>query len=234
MRKVNFSKNIINLVIYILIPLVFTNSKCDRNIPLVETLDKNVFPLDRGKYRIYEVTDTTFTTTDTLKKHYFLKEVQGQFEKDLLNRNVQRLERYTSDTLTNFQFYELWTQYKDKEFAERIEGNTRYVVLKFPIKKGDSWDGNMYNSQDPQYYKYIAIDTTVVVRNRIFEHCVFVLKQKIEDSFIQNILSYEIYAPGIGRIKRYERHIKWIFDGQGNQQLDTDSYIYLEEYVTGN
>ncbi len=213
---------------------MFFNAKCNRKVPLVDAIDNNTFPVRKDLFRIYEVYDTTFTTSDTIAKKYYIKEIQGDFEKDLLGRNVQRLERWKSDTTENFVFEELWTQYKDKETAERTEGNTRYVIMDFPMEKGKKWDGNRYNNLGEQFYEYIATDTTVVVRNKIYENCVYILKAKITDSFLENTLSYEIYAPNIGRIKRYEKHLKWIFDANGVKKLDTDSYIFIEELVSHN
>ncbi len=234
MRKVKFLKILsYNLIIFLGV-FVFFNAKCDREIPLVQATDNNTFPLDKGLYRIYEVKDTTFTTSDTLGKKYYIKEIQGNFEKDLLGRNVQRLERWKSDTTINFSFDELWTQYKDKETAERTEGNTRFVIMEFPMEEGKRWNGNRYNALGEQFYEYISIDTTVVVRGRIFEHCVFILKARIDDSFLENTLSYEIYAPNLGRIKRYEKHLKWIYDANGTKRLDTDSFIFIEELLTHN
>ncbi|MEY3443109.1 MAG: hypothetical protein RLZZ519_1390 [Bacteroidota bacterium] len=229
------------------------STACRRDYDPVPATAKEVFPIQDGKFRIYHVIDTSYAST-TLEdaRTYYKRELTDGTETDLLDREVSVLWLHTSpDTLGtvdapiySWDFDELWTQYLGTEFAERIEGNTRKLVLRWPPYEGATWNGNLYNSLDVQTYRYLNVDTTVVVRGKTYEHCVFVLQvpfrmpvEKIPGNppppFFLIEHAYEIYAPKIGKIVGYYKY----YEEQvisGNTQIDEDSRIYYEELVTHN
>jgi len=206
---------------------------CVRKGEVAVLMGYDYFPQDSGMVKIFEVWDTTFTTTDTVVNHYFRKEVYLGWDYDLLGRPLQRVEIYQSDSLTGtYQYRYLWTTYRDREHAERIEGTTRYVVLTFPIELGKKWDGNQYNSFDPQYYTYRFVDTVVTLGNGItFDQCVWVQQRGPEATLLSTTNTYEIYSKGVGMIFRYDQNWLWEFDQNGQQVLSTSSYFRREELV---
>ncbi len=211
--------------------IAFLLVACVRKIEVSPPKGSELFPVTIGLYRIYEVWDTTFTTTDTIFKHYFVYEKLTGTEKDINGRTLYRLERYESPTYPgNFTFRELWTLYKSTTHAERREGNTRYVVLEFPVELNKSWDGNRFNDFDPEFYRYVNVDTTVTIQQNTFQNCVMVLQRHVEGSILQEIHTYELYAPEVGMIKRYDRMLLWDYDGN-NRILSTDSYMTRIELV---
>lgn len=220
---------------------------CNRTYdPTPEHLD-NIYPVQEGKHRIYHVVDTVFETANSSlleANTYFKKEVTEGTETDLLGREVSKLWLYESpDTLGTMQqpqfdwtFTELWTQYLGEEFAERIEGNTRYLTMRVPPYPNSTWDGNLYNNLTAQTYQYINIDTTVEVNGTRYENCVFVLQQEyykpVQDSSFAIFIiehAYEIYAPGIGKIVRYFKD----FEMQSGT-IEPASRIYQETLVAHN
>lgn len=200
---------------------------CNRNLEY-EYPDLNLYPLIQGKFRIYEVKDTTYTTSGAVAKQYYKKELTDSNEVDLNNRPLSRLEIYRGNTLDSLTFSELWTQYVDANWAERIEGNTKYVVLMFPVKQGTTWDGNMFNNNGKENFVYKNLDTTVVVNGVEFKNCVYVQQRLSNSSLLTEINTYEIYARGIGKIKRYDSYKKYNLSPTGDRILTTDSYFYEE------
>ncbi|MBX3102340.1 MAG: hypothetical protein KF690_07530 [Bacteroidetes bacterium] len=208
------------------------------------------FPLQEGLWRVYQVIDTSFTATTTttnpygltldLKPHYRM-EKQGSQELDQMGRTLTRLETYrTPDTSAanyweHLVFDELWTLHRNNEFAERIEANIRYQVMAFPIRVNRRWDGNAYNTRnagpDQQLYTYVNTDTTVTVHGRTYTRCVFI-RQRKSNTLLFDVDTYEIYAPGVGLIKRYDRSI--IYDDVNLSSLTTDSYIRIQTLVEHN
>lgn len=222
-------------------------SACNRTYdPTPEHVDR-IFPLEEGRERVYYVVDTIYETSSSAlfeERRYFKREYTEGTERDLLGRDVSKLWIYHStDTLGSpsnpeyaWNYADLWTQYRGEEFSERIEGNTRYLVLRNPAYGGSTWNGNLYNNEGSQIYRYTNIDTTVTVRGITYENCVFVLQQAyyrpVQDSAAAIFITehaYEIYAPGIGKILRYSNR----FEAQSGV-VDPESRIYREELVEHN
>jgi hypothetical protein len=237
----------------LLLLLVVGMSACRKDYDPVSAEAKEIFPIEDGKYRIYHVIDTSYASA-TLEdaRSYYKRELTEGTETDLLDREVSKLWLHIStDTLGTptapifaWDFDQLWTQYLGTEYAERIEGNTRRLVLRWPPYEGSTWNGNLYNNLEDQTYRYVNTDTTVVVNGVTYEHCVYVLQVPFrmpveKDSvgppppFFLIEHAYEIYAPKIGKIigyyKFYEEQVI-----SGNVQIDEDSRIYYEELISHN
>jgi len=211
--------------------LLIILQSCNRTLEYTNP-DLNLYPIVDGKERVYQVDETTFTTIDTVFKTYRKKEFTMGVEQDLKNRTVSKLEIYVDDSTGNFHFDQLWTQFRDASFAERIEGNTKFVVLKFPVELKSSWNGNEFNNNGSQYFTYRNLDTIVTLNGISFANCVYVEQRKVTNSLLSDVLSYEIYAPNIGKIKRYDKYYKYDLLPNGDRKLSTDSYVYEENLLS--
>lgn len=224
---------------------------CRREYDPVPATAKTIFPLTEGKSRIYHVTDTSYQSATLIDaRTYYKRELNQGTETDLLDREVTKLWLYTSpDTLGtvdspiyNWDFLQLWTQYLGTEYGERIEGTTRRLVLRWPPYLGSTWNGNLYNNGEVQTYQYMNLDTTVVVRGKTYEHCVYVLQVPFRMPVVKTPSNpnppffliehaYEIYAPEVGKVVGYYKY----YEEQvinGTPQIDPESRIYYEELVT--
>ena len=166
----------------LVIAVLFIGIACNRTLDITPDHVEEVYPLIEGKERVYYVIDTTYSTTSSLgydARTYYKKERTEGTEEDLLGRTVSKLWIYTSpdstDSLGNNWFYwtydDLWTQFIDERYAERTEGNTRYLVLAIPPVEGTGWNGNLFNQFEEQTYRYLTVDTTVVLNGTTYEHC---------------------------------------------------------------
>lgn len=200
----------------------------------------NIFPVEAGQYRIYDVIDTTFNTSGPVPNRFYFKEEISGKEIDLENRTTYRLDTYLSDfsrgTNYDFQYYLLSTVFFEPQesgdyYAERIENNIRTQVLKFPVNTVVSWNGNLYNNQGTKEFYYQNVDTTVTVKGVTFENCVMVIQEKTK-GLIRDAFAYEIYAPEIGLIKKYNRTI--VTDGAMGEFNPDASRIYIQEIVDHN
>jgi hypothetical protein len=217
-------------------------SSCNREIDPVAPYLNEIYPIQDGKARIYYVVDTVYATTSQQlfeERTYFKKEETSGTEDDLLGREVSKLFISLSpDTLPadvyRWTYSELWTQYAGQGYAERIEGNVRYLVLRLPPYEYSSWNGNLYNNGDVQTYQYMNLDTTVTVQGYTYEHCVYVLQVPYRrpvavrgGTYFLEEHAYEIYAPKIGKIVRHAK-----FYEEQNGVAEPDSRVYHEELVT--
>lgn len=217
---------------------------CKRDLDPVAPYLNEIFPIQDGKLRVYHVIDTVYATVNSQLfevRTYYKKEETNGTEDDLLGREVSKLHLYLSpDTLPpdvyQWTFSELWTQYLGESFAERIEGNVRYLVLRVPPYEYSTWNGNLYNNQDVQTYQYMNLDTTVTVQGVTYEHCVYVLQVPYRrpvanrgGTYFLEEHAYEIYAPKIGKLVRYSK-----FYEEQNGVAEPESRVYHEELVTHN
>ncbi len=237
-----------------LLSLIALSTGCKREYDPVSEEAKSIYPVQDGKFRTYFVVDTTYASA-TLEeaRTYYKRESTDGTELDLLDRDVSKLWIYTSEDtignavpnpIYNWKFDQLWTQYLSDNYAERIEGNTRYLVLKWPPYEGSTWNGNLFNNQDVQTYQYMNLDTTVTVQGKTYEHCVYVLQVPFRMPVIKTPggpappfflieHAYEIYAPNIGKIVRYSKFYEEQYIN-GSLTIDESSRIYLEELVDHN
>ncbi|MFK7922763.1 MAG: hypothetical protein AB8H47_12440 [Bacteroidia bacterium] len=230
-------------LLLVLSALVLLHCNQDKQIVSPHTL--TIFPLEQAQYRITYVRDTSFTTAGRDKgigDVYFKKELIGAEEEDLLGRPISAVQVFRSDSFLyptyDFKPSRVYSQYLEPQeagdyYAERIEENQRFIALQFPVFEGVSWNGNLYNNLGPETYRYQTIDTTVVIRGKTYENCVMVVQRPYSKNFISEEYAYEIYAPGIGLVKKYIYVI--VKDLSGLDPFNPDeSRVYIEEIEAHN
>jgi hypothetical protein len=231
---------------------------CNRELPL-PVVDTTYYPIVAGTYRTFFIHDTTYITSSgpegvqAVDSTYFRRELTtGDTVLDLQGRTVWWLELYTAlpDSVTGqpseFTFQELWTQWNDGRFAERIEGNIRYQVLAFPADVNRAWNGNEWNNllnpqgadginlqYDRTSFYYLSTDSTITLPNdQRYEHCYVVQWRKSDvNSILYDAITWEVYAPGIGLVYRYDRYkYRNKTDASQTNTLSTSSYV-REQYL---
>ncbi|MFK7922762.1 MAG: hypothetical protein AB8H47_12435 [Bacteroidia bacterium] len=235
-------KRLIYSLLLVLSSLVLLN--CNREKQIVEPHTLEIFPLEKGKFRVSYVRDTTFTTAGREKgvaNVYFKKETVSDQEEDLLGRPINAIQIFRSDSFLypnyDFKASRVYSQYLEPQlsgdyYGERIQENQRFLVLKFPVYEGVRWNGNQFNNLGSQEFKYQTIDTNVVIRGITYESCVMVVQKADTNNFISDKFAYEIYAPGIGLVKKYDYTI--VNDGPQGEFNPDESRIYIEEIEAHN
>lgn len=195
--------------------------------------EPDYFPLKVGLTNHYQRILTTFevigTKIDTLKDTFLLRETLKKSLKDVHGIEQFYLEIDTSRRRnTDFKPYRSGLMYILRNECLRTEENLTKVVIYYPVKKGTIWDGNKYNNQGLIDFRYIK--TGFPFKN--FENCIQVEQFAEEPTFIQDRYEYEIYAPNIGKVKRYERNLQFIStDPNKPSVLDPKSYIYEDVWI---
>lgn len=195
------------ITISFIVPCLLSCKK-DKDLPPAY-LGYEYFPFDTGHYVVYDVQKITWDDfyepplVDT--QHYEVKEVSESFFTDNEGRKTLRIERYKKEHDTaSWQLIDVWMSNRTNSTAEKIEENTRYVKLVFPIKYGQFWDGNSYNILEEQTYEYQDIFQPYSIDTISFDSTVTVL-QNDEFTLISNKYAQEVYARNIGMV--YKRFI---------------------------
>ncbi|RMG59999.1 MAG: hypothetical protein D6722_21420 [Bacteroidetes bacterium] len=227
------------LLLCLPVSLLLLHCERDKEVILPHTYE--IFPQTEGLTRISLVADTTYTTAGIEAPDidsYYKQEVQAGIEQDLNGRNLRLVELSRSELVlgTNYDFipFRTATHYLEPVagttyFGERIENNQRVQVLKFPVHSAQRWNGNLYNNQNSEIFEYAQVDTTVTIRGHTYENCVMVLQKLDTAGVIRKEFAYEIYAPGIGLIKKYDRTL--VFDQPDGGFNPSASRIYFEELI---
>lgn len=190
------------------------------------------FPLDSGLVRVYDVLDSNVSSTDTVVTSYFLRTITGGQESDLLGRSVYFLDRDTASSAPGpYTFLSRWRRYASTTEAERIEGNERVLVLRAPLSRGTTWDGNQFNNRGAETFRITITDTTLFLAGVQLENCIKVQQRLILDAALSEINTFEIYAPGLGLVYRYDRFLTFDFSLPDNL-LRAESYIRRDSLVS--
>lgn len=221
-----------NSLLFLLFVIGFFAGACNRVKEVVPAYTQELFPLEPGQSRIYLVIDTTYTTQAVNTDRFYRREVIERQEKDLLGRDIYVIQTYRSEYEfgNNYQWQpeRVWSAYKDGQFAERMQENSRYLVLKFPVYRGLRWNGHLYNGRGEQLYKYQSIDTAITVEGVTYDPAVFVMNSLPSDttSFIKYRLAYTVFAPEKGKVMVYD--LTKVKDGPGGAFNPDKSYTHIE------
>ncbi|MES2778553.1 MAG: hypothetical protein V4651_01530 [Bacteroidota bacterium] len=167
-------------------------------------LGYNYFPTQVGATWIYDVDSLIYddntgqTTIDTVTYQY-KEQITGVY-KDVTGETAQLISRYYrySDTLP-WTVLNQSTQMLTALNAQRVQENTRYVKLVFPLAKNKTWNGNLYNALDAAPYKVSYLDEQLIVGNTSYPLTVKV-QQKNEENAVKEIIRYEVYARNVGLV----------------------------------
>lgn len=192
---------------------------------------KDYFGLETGRYVIYNVTEITHDTAlnpahDTIS--YQLKTVwEGEYI-DNEGRSASEFRRYKRATANDpWVLADIWTGIIDGIRAELIEENQRVVKLVFAPTLSKEWDVNAYNTMPEMnaYYSDVHIDTTI---NGVSFDSIVVVDQDRFYSLIDTVRLFEVYAKGVGLIRKFEKNNQYNFSDIEPQKGREVYYEYLE------
>lgn len=185
------------------------------------------FPLEVGKYKIYEVDSTIFDPTgDSLiafSKTFFKEEVVDTLT-DNQGEIRYKVERYERNLETApWQVTKVFTRSIHGNQAIETIDNLRFIKITFPVRKNNTWDGLVYF--DPGLIVTVAGESIEMFKGwsyRVLDaglpdsvgQFAFQDVATIQESDMENLIelrkSTEKYALGLGLVYRE----RWILDTQ--------------------
>ncbi len=143
---------------------------------------------------------------------YYIKELIESEFMDAAGEQSLRLERYKRNTeAETWVLADVWFQKRTAANAQKVEENTRYIKLAFPLRAGITWDGNALNVLDTWQYVIDSLNVGRTFGSLTFSKTATVV-QRVNSNFVEDELAYEIYAPGVGLIYRYHRDLDTRFE----------------------
>jgi len=182
--------------------ILLASCKKEREQP---NLGYTYFPFNVGFWAEYDVmeikVDTVVSYYDT--SIYQLREIIESTFIDNQGRPSYRIERYwrTADSL-QWVIKDVWYATKTTTMAEKIEEDVRYIKLVFPVNDEKEWNGNAYNTLPEWEYAYEDLHESKTVGGMNFDSTTTIL-QRDNYNFIEYEYAYEIWAAGVGLIKKH-------------------------------
>jgi len=138
---------------------------------------------------------------------YYIRE---EIESEILDAQEERslrIVRYKRNSLNeDWDLTDVWFAKRTAQNAEKVEENNRYIKLAFPLRASATWNVNALNSKDEWTAFYDSLFVEREIETFLFPRTIKVM-QRENKNLIDDELAFEIYAEGVGLIKRYERDL---------------------------
>lgn len=163
--------------------------------------DKQYFPLETGKSLIYKVTEITIDKPsdyyDTIV--YYLRERTDIPFIDNESDTAYRIERFKSQTTSNWTISDAWEAKLTTYTAEKVEENQRFIKIKFPLAIGKYWNGNLKNELDDKDCTITSLSSKYKNENIQLDSCLSITR---DSSVTQISKQYDVetYARNIGLV----------------------------------
>jgi hypothetical protein len=205
-------------------------------------LGKNYYPIDAGRFIVYQVDSTVFTEIprDTIHFQYQIKERIADSFTDDQGQAAIRLERFIKrfDPTKTFDaqpwtIKDVYVIRADDRRVERQEDNIRFVKLIFPIQVNAAWNGNVANTLGEQIYVYDTIEMPEVI-NQIQLDKVLKVRQLESVNLIEAEIATEKYAKDLGLVYKEHSHVKGnaVVAGKTVFERIESGYIYKQKIVS--
>lgn len=192
-----------SLLLLLCVSSFWTMHSCKK--PLEPEMYYDYFPQTEGKYVVYSVeeiiVDSQVNQKDTF--NYYIKTVVGDTVMDNEGRIARKFNRYYGVSATGpWNIHDVWTCIIDGPRAELVEENHRTIKLVFAPSEDDEWNMNAYNTLTGLDCYYSSLHEPYTINGNTFSSTVTV-EQEDFTSYIDYRRKYEVYARGVGMIRKY-------------------------------
>lgn len=197
--------------------------------PAPPQAEQEYYPLEVGKYVIYDVDSTVWDDTFCIKRFYnyqIMHIVADTFT------DGQGRPSYKVDTRIRKKPEDQWVSHEvfyvtnTTATLEVVEHQYRFIKMTFPIENDKKWKGNSYIVTDDPVntylydwtYEYKDVGVTYNNGLKEFENTVTVNHvdraegdpDLFEEEYASRTSSHEVFAAGIGMVHR--EYIRWTYD----------------------
>jgi len=168
------------------------------------------FPLETGRYVIYDVQKQQYSQTTTpILQTYQLKEVIGAAYTDATGQPTYRLMRYRRSTDNQpWQADSVWSARLVNNEAIRTENGLDFVTLMFPVSDHISWNGNRRNAGEPDNYEARNVGQPYRVQDKQFDQTVTVMAQN-DSTLVSQDKRLNVYARQVGLIYKERTQLQF-------------------------
>lgn len=222
----------INIIAFCL--LILGSFGCNKTV-LDENFQVNLgheyFPLEVGKYIVYEVDSIYYYFNDEIggiakvESSSQIREEIVDTLRDNIGRQTFIIHRfYRKNDSQPWQIKDAWTSLKETQSAEKVEENLRFVKMVFPVEEDQTWDGNLFVDEEQNVpfiqfpsgdvlsivmfknwsYSVLSKDSPDVIGGNIFDETLQII-QADDENLIEKRYSVEKYAKNVGLIYKEQQ-----------------------------
>lgn len=201
------------------------------------TSDADYFPLHKGLYQIYNVSETRYLNiNDSESRTFQLKtEVVDSFinQEGGYTYTIHRSERTTpSDPWT---FTEVWSVRMNTANVVVSEENVPYIRLAFPAVRNRTWDGNALNTLSADEYVLTTLGKSYQLESgEQVGPYIQIVQEDSGDPITFVDKRQEFYVKNIGLVKQEVSDIKYCSDADdcvpGTQVIES-GIIYVQTLI---
>lgn len=213
----------------------FSSCSKDESVQPILDYHYDYAPLRVNQALIYSVdsiayNDFTFPVSiDTFK--YFVKnriEEESLDSEGRLRYKISRSIMWEADSVWHFD--RLFSITKTKDELIKMDGNIPIVNLVFPIKQGEEWNGNAYNSRGELIFEYKYVHQSDRINQHSFDSTILVVQHE-KKNLLEDEFSMEKYATGLGLVQKQEHFLKTNFQGQIQRGYKLNYRIVLDQVL---
>lgn len=208
--------------------LLFLIAACDQvDETPIELPGPEYFPLETGRYIIYDVDSTHILRNVATTYSFQLRlSVGTSFENGEGNPTfiIQRHKR--TDATKPWTPAGTWSAWKSIRQVVVSEGTTSYVKLQFPLSLGTGWDGNALNTKGGT--ERCGDNTMNCDRYEVTETepDVVVTQNNDPDVFLKKDIRVEKYRKNVGLVYKEVEVIEYC-DGEGGEDCFGTGFVDL-------
>jgi len=209
-----------------LILMICAFTACNENTNAEELeveLGYEYFPLEVGKYLVYEVDSVVYDIGAGIilkdsSKTYIKEEVTEEYLDDS-GRVNHRIKRFKRNSLNEeWRVSDVWVAIRTERDAERLEENLRFVKMVFPVQEGIEWNGNAHIDETTIIpiagesvevfknwaYEIMSVNEAETIGDFTFPR-VATISQANSENLIEKRYSIEKYAAEVGLVYKEMR-----------------------------
>lgn len=194
-------KNIFSIAGIFLI-LFFWACQKDKTEDPRPSKSQKYFPIEMGYQYTYKVDSVVFRGSfgDGVPetKSYQIQDRYSEIVQETDSEISVAVKRYIYENST-WNFVKNYTlTLNTNNFKTDISGNL-IVKCAFPLQKDKLFDNNLFNTDEPQLAKVIALNESFQFKNNHFEQCL-VVEEANNINLIDSLYQLSVYAPDTGLV----------------------------------
>ncbi|MEB2779136.1 hypothetical protein U3A58_01935 [Algoriphagus sp. C2-6-M1] len=206
---------------FILILALTLFSSCDREIEEGQVdLAYTFQPLEIGLFWIYEVDQTTyFGENDAEQGLFYYKDRIRSFYTNAEGEQVFIVQRTKSSDQTAWNTILEYTLIQRKQSLVRTIGNQALVILVFPPRDGQIWDGNAYRAELEDDFELTYSGNSIRVN-----------QEESDDEVTFRDIRYEVYEKEVGMVEKYDEVLTYCSrnDCLGDMLIDSGFKVHMK------
>ncbi len=227
------------LLLAVLFTIAYTSCKKADEVPAVKESD-SYFPLEIGKYVIYNVDSTIWDDTNCVKivRRYQMMYTVADTFTDNKGRASKRMEVRIRKKVEDGWMLQstMYVTNTGQELEISHSGQT-FINMVYPVQENRSWKGNAYiDTRDADYafyndwtYRYVNVDQDFNDGPVTYTHTATVMQidEKQNDPETQprdnavRTFSKEVFSKGVGMV--YREYYRWTYDANSKSNTDINN-----------